>query len=341
MRTRLLRGNTAQNNAITLPPGTVTINTDDNSLRLHDGVTRGGFEIKTRAAFDMGPGPKTLQAGTFNSGFLGEMTDAELFSGDILALNVGLSAGTTLSDTGGWLKFIHKGKILYVAKKPLRNYISWDDLYKTGIVHGVEGPGPNLASDGTAVDQLTVVPFDDYAVKVRVLTGTDTDPSNVAGGEYDALIKHLTEGIWPLGYTRSALGAGNWEHTPAVYEGSPTNRVLRNPTSISSAPAGTAGSSYLWRPCLELISKDDILFEARPLGFEVGGALYPLILDDLDFSNVLSPVRRTDSAFFGMPGVTFTEAEFVDVVTGPNRLNLDWSISELDALIFTDHEYVA
>lgn len=43
------------------------------------------------------------------------------------------------TDTGGnWLKIYdaREGKILYISKKPLTNYVSWQDLYKAGVVYG-------------------------------------------------------------------------------------------------------------------------------------------------------------------------------------------------------------
>ena len=39
------RGTTAQNNSFTGAAGELSVNTDNNSLRIHDGSTAGGFEL--------------------------------------------------------------------------------------------------------------------------------------------------------------------------------------------------------------------------------------------------------------------------------------------------------
>src|SRR5690554_4552276 len=114
MLTRLLRGDTEANNRLVLPSGHLTVNTDDYSLRIHDGVTPGGFEIKTKSVFDWGPGGKVIIGGNTQSGFLGEVSANELVDGLTLASMVGLSAGTDINDSEPWLKFVHKGKILFV-----------------------------------------------------------------------------------------------------------------------------------------------------------------------------------------------------------------------------------
>jgi hypothetical protein len=38
-------GTTAENDALTLEAGQVAVDTERNTLRLHDGVTQGGFEL--------------------------------------------------------------------------------------------------------------------------------------------------------------------------------------------------------------------------------------------------------------------------------------------------------
>lgn len=54
--------------------------------------------------------------------------------GDVLDL------GNDEATGGNWLK-IHdykEGKTLYISKKPLTNYVSWQDLYKAGVVFGLD-----------------------------------------------------------------------------------------------------------------------------------------------------------------------------------------------------------
>ena len=68
------------------------------------------------------PGPTTLIGGDMTEGFFGEVTSAELITGDALASEVGISAGTSQNSTAGWLKFALDDKILFVAKKAYKIY---------------------------------------------------------------------------------------------------------------------------------------------------------------------------------------------------------------------------
>ena len=54
------RGTTAQNNSFTGAAGEITVNTSNNTLRVHDGSTAGGFELATSNA-------ASLTSGTLNS----------------------------------------------------------------------------------------------------------------------------------------------------------------------------------------------------------------------------------------------------------------------------------
>ena len=57
-------------------------------------------------------------------------------------VNIGkvLNKGNDTDTGGNWLKIYdaHEGKTLYIAKKPLTNYVSWDDLYKAGVIYGMD-----------------------------------------------------------------------------------------------------------------------------------------------------------------------------------------------------------
>ena len=54
--------------------------------------------------------------------------------GDVLGLGEDEITG------GNWLKTLDykEGKTIYIAKKPLTNYVSWQDLYKAGVVFGLD-----------------------------------------------------------------------------------------------------------------------------------------------------------------------------------------------------------
>lgn len=85
------------------------------------------------------PGSPFLIAGDMQEGFFGEVPSSELITGDALASQVGISQGNSQHSAAGWLKFAWKGKILFIAKKPIRNSISWDAINTAKCVYGDSG----------------------------------------------------------------------------------------------------------------------------------------------------------------------------------------------------------
>jgi len=94
----------------------------------------------TKASFfyhGVGPGASSLQYdSSTDTGYYGETTTAELITGSDLAASIGLIEGTSINDTAGWLKFQSHGKVLYIAKKPQRHTVSWDQIYWRSAVYG-------------------------------------------------------------------------------------------------------------------------------------------------------------------------------------------------------------
>jgi hypothetical protein len=66
-----------------------------------------------------------LLAGTYEHGYYGEVPAGEFITGDQLATQVGLTAGTAFNSDADWLKFSLDNRTLYVAKKPFRYNLSW------------------------------------------------------------------------------------------------------------------------------------------------------------------------------------------------------------------------
>lgn len=82
------------------------------------------------------PGPKALKGGNLQAGFFGEVPASDFITGDELARRIGLTAGTSQYSYEPWLKFSYLGKIEFVAKKPLRHSISWNNINAVGAVFG-------------------------------------------------------------------------------------------------------------------------------------------------------------------------------------------------------------
>jgi hypothetical protein len=271
MRTRLLRGNTEANNRALLPAGTLTVNIDDFTLRIHDGVTPGGFQVATKSNFDFGPGPRVLQGGTMNSGFFGTLDSSDFINGETLAAAIGLSSGNKQNTDSRWLKFIHKGKILFVPMLTFRNTVTWDAIYLAGAVYGVDGVGPFAATGGVTADQGSRVVIGEDAFRVRLLTGAVENPSTVSGGEWNDLMVPIWTGDpqkrnWAaftdgdLNYSGFGLNSFTQENTAA----GTSSRVVRRGDVFSSYAQTATANGLGWRPCLELIPNDQFLFD--PVG---------------------------------------------------------------------------
>lgn len=119
---------------------------------------------------DSGIGSHYLMDGDEELGFFGEIEAAKFIRGDSLSALAGVTAGRPHIIDAPWLKFIRKGKVIIVAKQPIRHSISWDDLYEKDCVYG------NL-----------VVSIRGYDYALRLLNGTNEDPAewdNLASNAY-------------------------------------------------------------------------------------------------------------------------------------------------------------
>lgn len=126
-----------------------------------------------------GHGPVNLVAGDMWAGYFGEVSGADLFLGDDLAVTLGVDEGTLQNSDAGWLKFAWRGQIIYIAKKSFMHSVSWDHLYSRGIVYGTDDNG--LYPRGTPTNQYTLVEKDNFEYVVQLMTGAASDPINTTG----------------------------------------------------------------------------------------------------------------------------------------------------------------
>lgn len=295
----LQRGSKRANDNYTGPKNTFSLDTDGSTLRLHDGVTPGGrvvsglplppagppgtfyalrgdkwVAVNVQEVVVGGPGSDEPVGGSQQEGFFGEVPTSDLFSGDELSLEVGLSEGSSINSTSPWLKFVTGGKTLFIAKKPFRNNCSWLSLYSHGLIYGEQGPGKTPAQGGA--DQYTTVSRNATSYIVRCLRGADLDPTgypqnsySIPGGdgasEWGRLITkvHQVNGTW-FNYTNADLGIG-WNFPGAhtlcqeAFAADTKQRVFRGIQNGSVEYIGSArdnAADYLhgWRPVLEVIN---------------------------------------------------------------------------------------
>lgn len=217
-----------------------------------DMITRliqGAGNYKVHVPKDYGPGPSILLAGTGTLGYFGEMSMDGLVASASLSTLTGYFEGTVQSFDNAWLKCIDQGKVLYVAKTPLRIDTHGSSLHTRGMLLGSK--------------QVTLL---GRTFKVRVMTGGNADPAAVAGGEWSRIMYGLCN-TRPVGAVALAnfsenqlrmngtlTGRASWCQEKAASNG---NYLIRGHTGVQGfgggSNIGANGSVFGWRPVLELI----------------------------------------------------------------------------------------
>lgn len=215
------------------------------------------------------PGPKALRGGNLQAGFFGEVLASNFITGDELARRIGLTAGTSQYSNEPWLKFVYLGKIEFVAKKPFRHSIAWDDINAVGAVFGDKRININgktykvrLMKGKTEGKQS-----DQSAYKGTINHGSEWNklmlpihanaPSN---WRYKDNVNSPTE-KWSVGYMDADLmtyfDAGNGSYSLCQeYGESSSYRLHRGYIGVSSSNStypSNSDTTHGWRPILELI----------------------------------------------------------------------------------------
>jgi len=198
-----------------------------------------------------GPGAIELIAGDDSVGWLGEVTTGSLITGAALISRLGGGLGTGVNSSSPWLKFVHNGKVLFVASRPYSRQVSWSMLNSKDILTGAR----------------TLV-IGEHTYKVRVLTGGNANPASVAGGEWDALMYAVSEGrpseyvgLKAANYSDSALGVGTSSNpirticmeTMANNAANGLNRGRVGVQWFGGLVKSDDGTLVYWRPVLELV----------------------------------------------------------------------------------------
>ena len=250
-------------------------------------------------------------------------------TGTSLAQTLGIGNATPevlINNDSGWLKFVHNGKIKYIAKKPFMHTVSWNDIAKAEAVYGNR-----------------TVRIGSRLFRVSLLSGAEADPSSFttsstasdnkgAGSEWNELVYRVNVGVPADGATTyqggKQVGLNWWNFTDAdIVVGSgngrftwcketlafnTANRVLRGVVSLSSFhnyTSSTANTDLGWRPCLTLISDEELegsLYkaEATGVGPSVASLQYDPITDTGYYGEVTSAQFYTGTRISTATGVT-------------------------------------
>lgn len=252
---------------------------------------------------DSGPGPKTLQFGNTSLGYFGEVTTAQLFTGREFINGAKAFVGNydvaADSITNLWFKFFHNNKVIYISKIPLINTVSWEDLYKFGLVYGTMDNGKYPVAGSETWQYNPLIKNEggrDWVLIPRMIKAMAADPyaaltsANYLGSEWTELLGRMTTGNntpvsekWggfsgvdiKLGYE---LGMETQGSAPAntlyLAAATPSNFFSRTPM------LKTGASSMVYRPVLQLANVADGLIPVDSIVTDSLG-LKDLILYDV------------------------------------------------------------
>jgi hypothetical protein len=213
------------------------------------------------------PGPSILAAGNMTAGYFGTVTSAQLITGDALCSLIGLSAGTSQYSTTDWLKFASDGKVIFVAKKPIRYGLSWNAINAVGAVYG------------------RPVEIGGLSYSVRLMRGAESDPAawtdsdrDAKGSEWNKLMLPIhvnAPSTWPypeyvdsptedwgINLTNEDLlientyGNGSATICQEIRDNAANGRVFRGYNDVSYAYSGLDNIAYDYcgyRPVLEVV----------------------------------------------------------------------------------------
>lgn len=221
----------------------------------------------------LGVGPKKLIGGNMEAGFFGETSAKYLITGNELADLIGLTYGVSQFSNEPWLKFAYKGKIQYVAKKPFRHSISWDNINDAKAVYG---------------DRIVEIGGKRYKIRLLRGLGEDKKPSpEQIDGQYNGEICHNSEWnklmlpihvnapsnwsyhnnvnspteYWGVNYTDEDLitinkyssGSSTWCQENTFHTSFSACRGFNGVSYSTTNNVSSRGVNYGWRPVLELI----------------------------------------------------------------------------------------
>jgi hypothetical protein len=264
-----------------VPGGTLTY-TDDTAVRnqvyYYRVASRKGTEValtpnKVLAYMPYtGPGPQSLLRGDWNFGYFGKIPMSDLFSAQECKNLVGTITASSTENTAadlGWLKFVYKGKILFIASQALYNNLTWETLYRAGVIYGnfpSADWAPYAKTTFGTIPQAKVVNKGDHQLIMRVPTSravmasTGATAADQTGGEYDLVLPYAFQvRTYPdtLGIrTLDDIINGGWiTFSTDLQSNICINRGSGQSPDALNVSLGTNGvhSQHAWRPLFELV----------------------------------------------------------------------------------------
>jgi hypothetical protein len=193
-----------------------------------------------------------LIVGNESMGYYGEVLPSKFISGDALATAIGLTVGTAINSTEGWLKFSYGYVNIYIAKKPFRYNLTWAEINNRGAVYGED-------KLGTPAKAQVVIGGKTYNVRVIRVANSDPVPLNGLGNSeyFDLLVRvnKSVNGSWPL-FTNTDLGfvtgfgSRSWARE-ALSTNTAQRFMVQSGNLYGTALTTARSTDYAWRPVLE------------------------------------------------------------------------------------------
>lgn len=253
-------------------------------------------------------------------------------TGTSLAQTLGIGNVTPevlINNDSGWLKFVHQGKIKYIAKKPFMHTVAWNDIAKAEAVYG-----NRTVRIGSRLYRVSLLSGAEADPSSWITTSTATDNKG-AGSEWNELVyrvhnvvptdgatlyhggKQVGSNWWNFSDSdmvmTSVSGNGSYTWCKETLSFNTAGRVLRGYDSLSYFdynPSSTTYTSGGWRPCLTLISEPEApssnLYnaEASGVGPSVASLQYDPITDTGYYGEVTSAQFYTGTQISTATGVT-------------------------------------
>ncbi len=190
------------------------------------------------------------------SPFLGEVPGADFITATALVTRLQSESGMTIAGTAknndtAWLKYLYKGKTLYMTKKPIRHSVVAGNLRDLGIFTGTRTLVINGQTFKVRVPSGTVNEDNEWNNLIyRVYGGTEDVPNKGEWARYSNIDLDQNPGT-TLGNMCLCQG----------YYSTPSNQNILTrggyPTGIAGqwyqTSNGATNTGYAWRPILELV----------------------------------------------------------------------------------------
>ena len=252
-------------------------------------------------------------------------------TGTSLAQTLGIGNTTPevlINNDSGWLKFVHNGKIKYIAKKPFMHTVSWDDiakaeavygnrtvrigsrLFRVSLLSGAEADPSSWISASTATNNKGAgSEWNELVYRVHNLVPTDGAATNHGGKQVGSNWWNFTDADMVM---TSGSGNGSYTWCKETLSYNTAYRVSRGGASLSYFNYNTSSNAFTtvgWRPCLTLISEpeaDSSLYnaEASGVGPSVASLQYDPITDTGYYGEVTSAQFYTGTQISTATGVT-------------------------------------